>query len=281
MPIGDMQTIDCTWSYGFVEADDPYVNIATVTGTHTISGVIDTVSAVDSASIIVVPNCSVDIVSVFADNCQASGNNYIADWNISIAAFDYFTNAITYQRNSDAVQSHTLTGTTDTLTISGIPADGGLYDTLRVWFTNDVTCIDTMIIKRPIPCPSAITPLADCSANAIPGTITEQTCDGDRVWNNLSNIQVDDATFAKTTANLTFSLPNSNCLEFTNFGFNIPATATITGMNVSIRRKGESNNSTVDKSIQLLTGGLATGNDKASTDLWSDASFIATYGGQP
>ena len=63
-------------------------------------------------------------------------------------------NAISYQRNSESIQSHTLTGTTDTLTIAGIPADGGTYDTLKVWFTNETSCGDTIILKRPSPCPT-------------------------------------------------------------------------------------------------------------------------------
>lgn len=178
MPIGDMQTIDCTWSYGFVEANDPYVNIATVTGTHTISGVIDTVSAVDSASIIVVPNCSVDILEIYADNCQASGSDYTADWNISIDAFNYFTNAISYQRNSNAVQTHTLTGTTDTLSIPGIPADGGKFDTIKVWFTTDIFCFDTYILARPTPCPPTLPAAAgeicaNVQSSEIAGTVFE------------------------------------------------------------------------------------------------------------
>lgn len=225
-------------------------------------------------------SCELAITNVFSNNCTGDDTNgYTADWKIGFSAADAPDNAISYQRNSDAIQTHILTGTTDTLTISNIPADGGVYDTLRVWFTNDVTCADTVVLKRPLPCPTTITPLTACSASAAPGTITQQTCDGDRAWNNITNIQTDDATFATTNGNLTFSLPNSNCLEFTNFGFSIPATATITGINISVRRKGETDNSTVDKSIQLLAGGVAIGNDKATIDLWGDASFAATYGG--
>lgn len=106
-----------------------------------------------------IPDCSLSISTAYSENCTGSGP-YTADWKIGISAIEQPDNAISYQRNSEAVQTHTLTGTTDTLTFSAIPADGGAYDTIRVYFTNETTCGDTLIIKRPEPCPSQIT---DCS----------------------------------------------------------------------------------------------------------------------
>ena len=98
-----------------------------------------------------------NITTSYSENCiESSPNNFTADWKIGIEVFNTSETDISYQRNSETIQSHTLTGTTDTLTISNIPADGGAYDTLKVWFTNDMTCADTIILKRPLPCPSSI-----------------------------------------------------------------------------------------------------------------------------
>lgn len=95
--------------------------------------------------------CQLTITNTYAENCtEPTANNFTADWKIGFETTMAPDNAISYQRNSDAVQAHTLTGTTDTLTITGIPADGGAFDTLKVWFTNDMTCADTMILKRPL-----------------------------------------------------------------------------------------------------------------------------------
>lgn len=149
---GDSSIIDCTWSYGFVNAETPYINTATATGTYNSMEF----SAQDSAAAMVLPLCELTINTTYSENCQANANNYTADWKIGIGVVGNFDNDISYQRNSAAVQTHTLTGTTDTLTISNIPADGGLYDTLKVWMTNDLACADTIILKRPVPCPSII-----------------------------------------------------------------------------------------------------------------------------
>ena len=99
--------------------------------------------------------CELYITAAYSDNCSGDDTNgYTADWNIGFSIENPPDTDISYQRNSDAVQSHTLTGTTDTLTVTGIPADGGIYDTVTVWFTNDTTCADTIILKRPVPCPT-------------------------------------------------------------------------------------------------------------------------------
>ncbi|MEM1121905.1 MAG: hypothetical protein AAGJ18_15745, partial [Bacteroidota bacterium] len=94
----------------------------------------------------------VSITTAFADNCQNTGsNNSVARWQIGIAST--VANAeVTYQRNSEISQTHTFTGTTDTVQIDNIPADGGLYDTLKVWLTSDPTDADTLIIPRPLGC---------------------------------------------------------------------------------------------------------------------------------
>ena len=119
----------------------------------TVSGCISTEN-VDITLTEICP-CELTVTTTYSENCtEPTTNNFTADWKIGFEVSNALDTDISYQRNSGAVATHTLTGTTDTLTIVGIPADGGVYDTLRVWFTNETTCGDTVILKRPVPCPT-------------------------------------------------------------------------------------------------------------------------------
>ena len=101
--------------------------------------------------------CALTITTSYSENCQElTANNFTADWKIGVLMVGAPDNILSYQRNNAAIQSTTFIGNTDTLTIAGIPADGGVYDTLKVWFTNDGTCRDTIILKRPLPCPPSV-----------------------------------------------------------------------------------------------------------------------------
>ncbi len=128
-----------------------------------------------------ISTCNLAITRSYADNCTGSDAlGYSADWNIGISVTNAPDNSISYQRNSETVLTHPLTGTTDTVTIAGIPADGGAYDTIKVWFTNETTCADTIILKRPLPCPANVAgstqPADVCQSvanTAIAGTVFE------------------------------------------------------------------------------------------------------------
>lgn len=121
---------------------------------------------------------SVQIDSVYAENCTGSGP-YTADWKI-IVSYTGLGDNITYQRNGEPTQTYTPSSLVDTLTLTNIPADGGAFDTLKVWYGNTQTCGDTILIFRPIPC---------SSNNGIPCTnLVTQAEDG--VYSG--NIQTDD-----------------------------------------------------------------------------------------
>ncbi|MGB1204089.1 MAG: SdrD B-like domain-containing protein [Chitinophagales bacterium] len=136
-----------------------------------------------------------NIGTTYSSNCSGDDTNgYTADWNIDFSATNPPDNAISYQRNSDVVQNYTLTGTNDAFTIVGIPADGGVYDTIKVWFTNDVTCGDTVLLKRPLPCPIVL----DSNTGEICSSIDDTEINGtvfedwnyDGVMNQSDNIGV-------------------------------------------------------------------------------------------
>jgi len=97
---------------------------------------------------------SVLIDSVYSENCSGSGP-YIANWKI-IVTYSGLSDNVVYQRNSESSQTYSPTTLVDTLTVSNIPADGGAYDTIKIWYGNAQTCGDTILIHRPIPCPSDV-----------------------------------------------------------------------------------------------------------------------------
>ena len=122
-------------------------------------------------------DCEIDIVTVYSDNCSGSGP-FTANWNISIEVESPSGSAISYQRNNEPVLTHTLTGNTDTLVIAGIPADGGIYDTLKVWFTNNPACSSSFILKRPLPCPTSVPSCTGVSGCLGGNVFNDFNCDG-------------------------------------------------------------------------------------------------------
>lgn len=90
-----------------------------------------------------------------------------------------------------------------------------------------------------------------------------------------ANAGLSDNVYATSVLALT---QLSNYLKATNFGFNIPLDAIITGVTVNVERSGSLLNAITDNSIKLVKGGTISGNEKASANLWPTTDAIATYG---
>ena len=97
-----------------------------------------------------------------------------------------------------------------------------------------------------------------------------------QAWSNLSNVEATDGQYA------TCSPANSGILcqlvSATGFGFSLPSSATVTGIVVSIVRHIGSGSSNGDTSVQLIKGGSAVGNNKATSATYPTADATATYG---
>lgn len=114
-------------------------------------------------------------------------------------------------------------------------------------------------------------------------TRTPGNCDnlnwsgGNRNWSNPDEAEVEDGDFAEVTVD---NQP-SRYLRCTNYGFNIPAGATITGITVTVRRAVSSTffGSARDISVRLLQGGSLAGDDKASNASYTTGWVNAGYGG--
>ena len=72
----------------------------------------------------------------------------------------------------------------------------------------------------------------------------------------------------------------SHYLQGTNYGFDIPADATINGITVDINRYITSTSNGFDRVVQLLKNGTLTGDNLAALSTgWPNSEEIATYGG--
>ncbi len=123
---------------------------------------------------------------------------------------------------------------------------------------------------------SASPALAATSGPNNPGTAENATGIGTVVWTNPSNAKVQDSAYA------TVLLPGqviSNYLKATNYGFNIPADATVLGIKVDISRKASFANRIKDTEVKIVKAGAIGGNNQAAVGSWPTVEAVASYGG--
>ncbi|MBI3151170.1 MAG: hypothetical protein HYZ21_03505, partial [Chloroflexi bacterium] len=102
---------------------------------------------------------------------------------------------------------------------------------------------------------------------------------GTIAWTNPGNIISNNNLYAM--ADLTAGT-TSHYLQATNYGFNIPSGATISGIEAKIGRLGEdsSGSDVRDNVVSLIKGGVVTGENKAVVlQDWPSTEAVATYGG--
>lgn len=100
---------------------------------------------------------------------------------------------------------------------------------------------------------------------------------GSTAWSNSSNITSVGSPYATVTLTPGSS---SNYLKATSYGFNIPLSATIDGIEVKIDRKGEQNLGFGfrDDVLKLVKGGVISGDDKSSSNTYPTTLSTKTYG---
>lgn len=102
----------------------------------------------------------------------------------------------------------------------------------------------------------------------------------DHSWSNPSNAATSNNS--RATSTITSSSNVTDYLRSTGFGFTIPSDATVTGIEVSIERSGNSIsgvNGVRDNIIRLVKNNTVVGNNKANTGLtWPTTDTVATYG---
>jgi len=109
------------------------------------------------------------------------------------------------------------------------------------------------------------------------GTGADDSSVGTVSWASPGNITAEDAAVAGAT----FSVNNSltHYLKATNFGFAIPAGATIVGILAEIKRQRNNNNtnSVFENSVKLLQGGTVGGTDQSAGTIFPPNTTGLTY----
>lgn len=108
------------------------------------------------------------------------------------------------------------------------------------------------------------------------------TSENAEAWVNVGNVGADDGTQATITA-ATYDSPDiSQLIVASNFGFSIPALATVNGITVEVDRSNAVGAAS-DNRIQLAKGttfaDLVGTNKAAAITDWPTALAIASYGG--
>ena len=108
------------------------------------------------------------------------------------------------------------------------------------------------------------------------------TSENAEAWVNPGNVVSDNGTEATITA-ATYDTPDiSQLLVVSNFGFQVPAGATIRGIVVEIERRDQAIGAASDNRVQLAKGttfASLVGSNQADTALdWPTAATVKTYG---
>jgi len=122
--------------------------------------------------------------------------------------------------------------------------------------------------------------MATAGPNA-PGTMADDNSVGTTAWANPGNVASSNNTYANADPAYSAEYVPTHYLKCTNFGFAIPAGATIDGVTVSIERRDDLAK-TRDKVVSLVKGGGVSGDNKQnSVSFWTDAisDETITYGG--
>lgn len=107
---------------------------------------------------------------------------------------------------------------------------------------------------------------------------TRGTITGGINWANVGNIQSDNNVYA--TCNLDNG-ETSRYIYGIDYGFAIPAAATITGIQVQIKRVSSSGNANniSDQNVRLVKGGIVQATNYANPAVWNNSVQVISYGG--
>ena len=104
-------------------------------------------------------------------------------------------------------------------------------------------------------------------------------------WANLGGVQMVDnnpayVDLAQYPTCNNFMCYRSNVASFSGFGFAVPVTATITGVQLDVLQRVSSPGGGIhDSVLTLAMNGVAMGNNKANATNWYDTPQTQTYGG--
>lgn len=100
---------------------------------------------------------------------------------------------------------------------------------------------------------------------------------GNIAWLNPGNVTASDNS--RATSSIFAASPTTHILKATNYGFSVPANATIDGVELSVERQQSTATDVHDQTLKLLVGGTQVGSNKAAVGSWPTTEASATYGG--
>jgi len=110
-----------------------------------------------------------------------------------------------------------------------------------------------------------------------PGSIVNDTAFGSEGWTDPGSANVSDNVYATAVPNIG---GETNYLKADNFGFSIPAGATVDGITVDIERNGTQTDSFVqDARVRIVKSGTVGNTEKALGSQWPTSDATETYGG--
>jgi len=99
-----------------------------------------------------------------------------------------------------------------------------------------------------------------------PGTAANDNDTGTIDWTDPDNVLADDANDAEFTAGA--GATTSHYLKVTNFGFALPATATINGIKMSMKIEAESADNMYDDGVYIVKDDVIGTTDMSSATAW-------------
>jgi hypothetical protein len=144
---------------------------------------------------------------------------------------------------------------------------------LMLRYTRDeVKCGDTLTATAAAPIPS--------SPTKFPGTAGNDASVGTTAWTDPDNVKVDDGDVSYVRHDID-DVIYTNYLKCTNFGFSVPTDATVTGVEVAIKRRSRGFDSVKDSEVKLVVAGTVCTTNKANVSAnWPTVSLAtASYGG--
>ncbi|HOZ76948.1 MAG TPA: proprotein convertase P-domain-containing protein [Ferruginibacter sp.] len=272
-------------------------NTVTIGGTPTVSGTFNytvtttggctTPAVTATGTITVTANNTITLTSAAGTNSQA------VCINSAIVNISYSTTGATGANFSGLPAGVTGNWAGNVVTVSGTPTVSGTFNytvTLTggcgtITANGSITVYNYPTAAGVTVCQNGsgtLTSSAACAAG-IPGTagpafagtgVTSNTAGTG--WSNPGNVVSNNNAYA--TINNMDDGDNSEGLVARNFGFTIPANASIAGVQVTISRFGEISNVFRDDVVQLVVGGINVGNNRASVTGWSNVETAVNYG---
>lgn len=114
------------------------------------------------------------------------------------------------------------------------------------------------------------------------GTGANDSAVGTLTWNSPGNITASDNTRSDSNYTSGAGTFYTNYLKATNFGFSIPAGATIEGIVVEVEKLSDGNTANYyayDTEIKIIKGGTIGSTNKATATHWPTSEAFASYGG--